>query len=162
MDLPLEKRFKMMAQILRATHFEWRRAALAFCPDADPKELVMKFWEEVGHDTAAAYLKQLDPAKPLPKQMAENTVFSSLCMGEDARVVEGTDERECFVRHDGCPWYDWHQRLGLLEEDQAGCDQWFRTFTADINEKLGAAIKWETQKCLAAGDDHCLRRFWVE
>lgn len=162
MELTLEKKYKMMSQILRATHFEWRRAALAFCPEADPKELVMKFWEEVGHDTAAAYLKQIDPGKPLPRQMAENTVFSSLCMGEEARVVEGKDEKESFVRHDGCPWYDWHKRLGLLAEDQAGCDHWFRTFTADINAKLGAAINWETRKCLAAGDDQCLRRFWVE
>ncbi len=162
MDMPLEKKFKMMSNILRATHFEWRRAALASCPDADPKELVMKFWEEVGHDTAAAYLKQIDPSKPLPRQLAQNTVFSSLCMDEDAKIVEGKDDQESYVHHDGCPWYDWHKRLDLLEEDQAGCDHWFRTFTKDINEKLGTDVKWETQKCLAGGDDICLRRFWVE
>ncbi|MEW5920821.1 MAG: L-2-amino-thiazoline-4-carboxylic acid hydrolase [Bacillota bacterium] len=162
MDMPIEKKFKMQSAILRATHFEWRRAALSFCPDANPMDLVMKFWEEVGHDTADAYLKQIDPSKPLPKQLAQNTVFSSICMGEDAKVVDGKDEKESFVRHDGCPWYDWHKMLGLLEEDQPGCDHWFRTFVKDINAKLGTDVKWETQKCLAAGDEICLRRFWVD
>lgn len=161
-DMPVDKKFKILCQIMRASHFEWRRAALAAAPNMAPVDLVMKFWEEVGHDTADAYLKQIDPSKPLPKQLASCTEFSSVSMGEDAKVVEGKDDSEAFLRHDGCPWYDWHKKLDLLSEDQPGCDRWFQVIVEDVNKKLGTNVKFETLKSLPAGDECCLRRFWVE
>lgn len=162
MDMSADKKSKVMSNIWRASHFEWRRAAQLCFPYADPKELVLKYWEEVGRDTATAYLKQLDLSKPLPAQLAENAVFSSVCIGAAARVVAGQDEHESFVQHDACPWYEWYQRMDLLEEDRVGCDQWFRFFVQGINEKLGTSLKFETLKTLPDGDDCCLRRFWVE
>ena len=46
------KKLEVLARIMRASHFQWRRAALASCPGLDPLELVNRYWEEVGKDTA--------------------------------------------------------------------------------------------------------------
>ncbi|MFH1319172.1 MAG: L-2-amino-thiazoline-4-carboxylic acid hydrolase [Bacteroidota bacterium] len=162
MDIPVEKKFKILCQITRASHFAWRQAAVESCPSVNPVDIVNKMWEITGHETSKAYLKRLEPDKPLPKQVADSIAWSSVTMGEDAKVVEGADEKEVFLRHDGCPWYDWHQRLGLLEEDRPGCDKWFETAVDDINKELGTNVKIETQKSLPDGDDCCLRKIWVE
>jgi hypothetical protein len=162
MDIPLEKKYNMLSQIQRASHFEWLRAAKELCPDVSELELVLKFWEIVGHDTAENYLKHLDPEKPLPEQIAKNFVFSSQSMGEDAEFVEGKDEKEAFAQHVGCPWFEWHQRLDKLDQDQAGCDMWLKTFIDDLNKVLGSNVKWETVKSIPNGDEICLRRFWVD
>ncbi len=82
-------------------------------------------------------------------------------MGEDAVVEQGEGD-EAFVRHGDCPWYHWHKRLGILSEDQPGCDTWFFTAVAEINKGLGTNIKIETKCSLPEGGDHCLRRIWVE
>ena len=162
MDIPVEKKFNILCQITRASHFAWRQAAVEMCPSVKTLDIVNKMWEITGHETAKAYLKRLDKDKPLPKQIADSIAWSSITMGEDAKVLEGTNENEAFVRHDGCPWYEWHKRLGLLEEDRPGCDMWFETAIKDINEKLGTNVKIETQKSLPDGDDCCLRRIWTE
>ena len=39
MDIPIEKRFKVLCEIVRAQHFAWREAALAMAPGLDPKAL---------------------------------------------------------------------------------------------------------------------------
>ena len=153
----------MMSQILRMSHFEWLKTAMHFAREGTSElAVVKKYWEIVGQDTAPGYLKHIDPAQPLPRQIAENYVFSSLSMGEDAVVVEGRDDRESFAQHNGCPWHDWHRRLGKLEQDLPGCDAWLEAFVTDINEALGSNVKWETVKSLPGGDHICLRRFWVE
>jgi hypothetical protein len=77
MEIPLEKKYNVLSQIQRASHFEWLRAAKELCPDVSELDLVLKYWEIVGHDTAKNYLKHLDPEKPLPEQVAKNYVFSS-------------------------------------------------------------------------------------
>ena len=161
MDVPIETRFKVLCEIVRAQHFAWREAALALAPDLDPKELGNKMWEITGVQTAKAYLKRLDPGKPLAKQVAQSIAWSSLCMGEDATVENGEGD-EAFLRHADCPWYHWHKRLGVLEEDQPGCDTWFFTTVAEINKTLGTNVKIETQRSLPEGGDCCLRRVWVE
>lgn len=162
MEIQLEKKFNMLSQIQRASHFEWLRAAKELCPSVSELDLVLKFWEIVGHDTAKSYLRHLDPEKPLPEQIARNFVFSSQSMGEDAEFIEGEDEKEAFAQHTGCPWFEWHQRLDKLDQDQPGCDKWLETFIEDINKELGSNIKWETVKSIPNGNDVCLRRFWVE
>jgi hypothetical protein len=160
-DIPMEKRFKMLVQICRACHFEMRQAALELCPDMDPMEFVKRYWTIVGHDTSPGYIKNIDPSKPLPKQLANNFAFSAQVMGETSYVVEGKDDSEAFVKTDACPYYDWHKRYNALEEDQPGCDAWIDAFVDDINKALGTNLKWETLKSLPAGDGQCLRRFYV-
>ncbi|MFQ6015253.1 MAG: hypothetical protein ACE5NP_07410 [Anaerolineae bacterium] len=163
MEIPLEKRYDILNQIVRASHFEWLAAAKALAGEGVSElDLVLEYWEIVGHDTARSYLKRLNPNQPLPRQIAENFAFSSLCMGEDVVVVEGEDDQEAFVQHNGCPWYEWHMRQGKLEQDQPGCDKWVEVFMADINKELSSDVKWQTLKSLPNGDDVCLRRFWVE
>lgn len=161
MDIPIEQRFKVLCEIVRAQHFAWREAALALAPDLDPEELGNKMWEITGVQTGRAYLKRLDPKKPLAHQVAQSIAWSSVCMGEDATVELGKGD-EAFVRHSDCPWFRWHKRLDILNEDQPGCDTWFQTAVAEINKTLGTNIKIETKCSLPEGDDCCLRRIWVE
>jgi hypothetical protein len=162
-DIPIEKKFNMLSQIQRMSHFEWLQAAMHFAkPGTTELELVKKFWEIVGHDTSKGYIKHMDTKKPLPRQIAENFVFSSRSMGEDAVLVEGENDKESFAQHNGCPWFDWHKRLNKLDQDQPGCDMWLEAFMDDINKKFGTKVKWATTKSIPKGDKICLRRFWVE
>jgi len=162
-DMPIEKKFHVLSQIQRASHFEWLKAAMHFAREGTTElDVVKKYWEIVGHDTSPSYIKHMDPDQPMPRQIAKSFVFSSVSMGEDAVLVEGKDDKESFAEHRGCPWYAWHKRLGKLEQDQPGCDMWVESFLSDINEKFGTNIKWEMLKSLPAGDDVCLRRFWIE
>jgi len=161
-DIPVEKKFNILCEITRAQHFAWHEAVAQLCPDVDTAEVTDKMWEVTGHQTAKAYLRRLDPNKPLAPQVASSIVWSSQCMGEDAalEITEGADE--AFVRHSDCPWFHWHKRLDLLSEDRPGCDLWFSTAVSDINEALGTKLRMETQQALPDGDACCLRRFWVE
>lgn len=162
MEIPIEKKFKILSQIHRSSHFEWIQAIKEICTDVDEYDLVLKYWEKVAEATARNYLQHLDISKPLPKQVAENFVFSSICMGEDAELVEGKDENECFARHNDCPWYHWHKGLGKMKFDQEGCDMWLKSLIKIVNDKLGTKIKAATLKSLPNGDEICLRRFWVD
>lgn len=159
-EFPLEKRFAALCEITRAQHFAWREAALTLAPHLDPVELTNKMWEITGIQTAKAYLKRLDPDKPLAMQFARSIAWSSACMGEEVVVEEGTGD-EAFVRHLHCPWHEWHKRMDLVSEDQPGCDTWFQTAVAEINKALGANLAVETKCSLPAGADCCLRRIWV-
>ncbi len=162
-DIPIEKKFKVLTEITRAQHFAWHKAVEKLCPDVDVAKVTDKMWEITGHQTAKAYLKRLDRDKPLGEQIAASIVWSSRCMGEDAKVEKSESGKdEAFVRHDDCPWFHWHKRLDLLAEDQPGCDLWFQTTIDDINKELGTKIRMETTESLPTGGSCCLRRFWVE
>ena len=160
-EIPLEKKFNILCGIARAQHFAWREACRQLCPEIDTSEFTKKMWEVSAHDTGKAYVKMMNPNESIPKQIAESIVKSSITMGEDAKIIKGEGE-EYFVRHDSCPWFDWHKRLGLLDEDRPGCDIWYFKTVEYINEKLGTIVKIETTKALPDGDDCCLRRIWVE
>jgi len=157
---PLETRFAVLCEIVRAQHFAWREAVRQTCPDVDPAEVANRMWALTGDDTAAAYVKHIDPDAPLALEAARSVAFSSRCMGEDASVEEGA-EGEALVRHADCPWFHWHKRLGLLAEDRPGCDLWFERAAAGLAESLDVPLRVETLASLPDGDDCCLRRFWV-
>ena len=161
-NTPLDTRFKVLCEITRAQHFAWRQAVAETCPDVDPEKVVDRMWIITGHETARAYLRRIDPSKPLPRQIAESMVWSSECMGEDAVIEEGKSDQEAFVVHRHCPWFLWHKRLDLLKEDQPGCDAWFETTLMDINRSLKTNIKIETLHSLPEGAEECRRRIWVE
>ena len=162
MDMPADKKFKVLCEITRASHFEWLRAVSKLAPELDLDKLVRQYWHEVGLDTAKAYLPHLDKDKPLPEQVARSFAFSSTCMGEDCQVKPGKDDKEFFAEHHGCPWFDWHKREDKLEQDRMGCDAWLGAVVEGVNESLGTSLKCETLKSLPDGDEVCLRRFWVE
>ena len=159
-DAPLETRFAVLCEIVRAQHFAWREAVAQLCPDVDPADVGDRMWALTGRGTAAAYLKHIDPSRPEALQVAESVAFSSRCMGEDASVEAG-EEGEAFVRHADCPWFHWHLKKGLLAEDRPGCDRWFQETTAGLAEALGIPLEVETLATLPDGDDSCLRRFSV-
>lgn len=159
--MELEKKFEILSQINRASHFEWRRAALSMIPDADPKELIRRYWAEVGKDTARFYLSRMDKSGDIAKQMAELFVASSDSMGETASVDGQSEKGGWMAHHEACPWFDWHRREGLLDEDQFGCDCWLQTVIDEINAAIpDAGLKFETTESLPAGASRCTRRFW--
>jgi len=155
------KRFEILSNIMRASHFEWRRAILKQFPDQDPVEMVKKYWEEVGKDTAGFYVRKIDPSGDIPRQVAALIVSSSVAMGEDAVLAENSDGCAT-VLHRDCPWYHWHKREGILEEDLAGCDHWLRTVINEINKTLGVNLRFETTESLPGGGKRCVRRIWEE
>ena len=159
-DTMLETRFAVLCEIVRAQHFAWREAVRQVCPEVDPADVADRMWALTGRDTADAYLKHIDPDKPLAMEVARNVAFSSRCMGEEASVEAGS-EGDAFVRHADCPWFHWHKRLGLLDEDRAGCDRWFEETTAGLGKAFGVALEVKTLASLPDGDDCCLRRFRV-
>ena len=112
-NLPAEKRFAILCEIVRAQHFAWREAVAELCPDVAADDVATRMWQLTGVTTGQAYANHVDPEAPLPLQAARSVVFSSQCMGEDAAAEEGAAATEAFVRHDDCPWFHWHQRKGL-------------------------------------------------
>jgi hypothetical protein len=161
-DVPIEKKFEILVEITRASHFAWREAVLRRCPEVDAREVVNEMWEITGVQTAESYVKHLDSSRSLPEQIAASIVWSSRCMGEDARLEEGERPGEYLVKHAGCPWHRWHEKLGLLAEDRPGCDRWFDATIRTVNSKLGTKLRFETLSALPDGGDCCLRRIWEE
>jgi len=161
-EIPVDKKFAVLVEISRASHFAWREAALRCSPGLDPQKLVNTMWEITGEQTGEAYLKHLDPSTALPEQVAASIVWSSQCMGETARMETGKEPGEVFVKHEDCPWHAWHEKRGILAEDRPGCDQWLGATLRTINEKLGVKLRFETLSALPDGDDCCLRRIWQE
>ena len=158
----VEAKFAALCQIARAQHFAWREAVEELCPGVDPAAVVRRMWEITGRQTARAYLKRLDRASPLAPQVASSIAWSSQCMGEEAQVELSADAEEAFVRHQACPWFEWHRREGLLAEDRPGCDLWFATTVEEINRALGTDLRVETVTSLPDGGASCLRRLWVD
>lgn len=158
MNFTTEQKFNVLCQITRASHFEWRQAIMDMFPDENIMELVLKYWEIVGHDTAKAYLKKIDKDQPIAPQIAKMIVNSSLAMGESAEMSEEYNGNIQLI-HSACPWYDWHQKHNALNEDQPGCDRWFQTIVNDINHELGSQVEVKTTSSLPAGDRNCLRIF---
>jgi hypothetical protein len=161
-EIPVDKKFAVLCDIARAQHFAWHEAVRQMCPGVDTAKVTDRMWEVTGHETAKAYLKRMDKAKPLAPQMAASIVWSSQCMGEAATMEATAGKDEAFVRHADCPWYHWHKRLNLLHEDRPGCDVWFQTAVEDINKALGTKLRMETVEALPEGGKCCLRRFWAE
>ena len=160
--MDIEKKYAVLATIMRASHFQWRRAALAFNPNIDPARLVNRYWEEVGKDTAQYYVRQIDPAGDVAEQFTALFVSSSVVMGEDAEVIDKSAEGRAQMRHNSCPWYDWHQREGLLAEDLVGCNHFLQVVVDDVNAALGTSLRFETVESLPEGGSCCLRQFWEE
>ena len=156
----IEKRFNVLCQITRAQHFAWRDAIAEVVDPQSIPALVDRMWEITGQQTGAAYVKRLDLSRPLAPQIGESFVWSSKCMGETATLEEAGEE--CFVRHDACPWFDWHKRRDLLAEDRPGCDAWFRSTVDCINEQTGRRLRVQTLETLPDGGSCCRRRLWED
>ncbi len=161
-ELTVDKKFRVLSDISRAQHFAWHGAVRSLFPEAEVMQATLRMWEITGEQTARAYLKRLDSAAPVAKQLADSIVWSSQCMGEDAHYQAGDTPSEAYVRHDGCPWFGWHERMGLLHEDRAGCDMWFSSMVKTINRELGSSLQCETLETLPDGCSSCLRRLWTD
>jgi hypothetical protein len=158
---PLEERFAVLCRITRAQHFAWRQALRELHPGLDVGALVDRMWKITGEATGSAYARRMDTGVPVAAQVAESVAWSSQCMGEDASVESGVDDREAFVRHHACPWFHWHRKQNLLDEDRRGCDAWFAATVETIGRELALDLRFETLSALPSGDPCCLRRFWI-
>ncbi len=161
-ETTISKRFAVLSEITRAQHFAWREAVAELVPELDPRDVVLRMWELTGRDTAKAFVKRIDRKLPLAPQIGAQIVRSSACMGEDAELVVADDGDEALVHHDVCPWLRWHERNGLREECQPGCDRWFASTLDAINESTGAKLAFETLQSMPAGAERCTRRMWVQ
>jgi hypothetical protein len=162
LNIPVEKKFAILVEINRASHFAWREAVLKCCPDVDPQQVVNEMWHITGVETAEAYLKRLDPSRNLAEQLAECIVWSSQCMGEQAHAETGERPGEHYVQHDQCPWHRWHDKKGLLAEDRPGCDRWFEAMIKTVNDRLGSRLRFKTVSALPESGDCCLRVIWEQ
>jgi len=162
-ELPVDKKFRVLCDITRAQHFAWREAVKRDSGTDAAESAVLGMWRRVGEQTGASYAKRIDRSKSLSLQVAQSVEWSSQCMGETASAepVEGKKD-EALLRHTGCPWHGWHEREGLLAEDQPGCDAWLQATVAAVNESLGTKLRCETLESLPAGGSCCLRRLWTE
>lgn len=160
-SIPIERKFAVLSDITRAQHFAWREAVAELCPDVDVRDVVLKMWDITGVATARSYEKRIDRTLPLAPQVAEHIAWSSRCMGEDATALVLADGVG-MVQHSACPWHRWHQRCGLEDEDQPGCDRWFSSTLNALNEALAVRLRFETLESLPNGDDQCSRRIWLE
>lgn len=162
-ELPVDKKFRVLCDITRAQHFAWREAVKREGGEVAARKAVLEMWRCTGEQTGQSYAKRIDKTKPLALQVAQSVEWSSQCMGEtaSAEAVSGR-ENEALLRHTGCPWHGWHERLGLLEEDQPGCDAWLQTTVQAVNDALGTKLRCETLDSLPAGGSCCLRRLWTE
>ena len=125
-----------------------------------PMKVTLEMWRVTGDQTGAAYVRKIDRKLPIAPQIASSICWSSECMGEDATMERGANEREAFVVHRACPWQRWHERNDLVKEDRPGCDEWFRATIATVNEALGTNVKFETIEALPDGGATCRRRIW--
>lgn len=159
-EIPADKRFSVLCDITRAQHFAWREAVVRTCAAIDARDVMLEMWRITGEQTGRSYAARLDADRPLPAQIAAAIAWSSQCMGEDAKAEAGSSDAEAFVRHRECPWKAWHERCGLLDEDQPGCDQWFASTLETVNRAAGGSLRFETLETLPSGGQSCLRRIW--
>ncbi len=151
-----EKDLKAMWNICRDFYFKWREAVRDEFGEDSAKKLVEKFWEKVGQGTAKLYL-EYDVARPGDlKSIARAIQISSQIMGENVEIEEC--EEGVIVRHTHCPWWDWYKRMNLEDEDQLGCDIWFRTTVRNIDPKADVF----TTKSFSKGHDVCERLIYFK
>ena len=151
----VERDLKAMWNICRDFYFKWRETVRDEFGEEKARELTEKFWEKVGEGTAILYKEHgINPDSLM--DIAKAIARSSEIMGEKVELEE--KDGEVIVRHVKCPWWDWAQRLGLEEEDQAGCDVWFKVTV----EKLNPRADVETLKSFAMGHGMCERRIYLK
>ncbi|MCL5958842.1 MAG: L-2-amino-thiazoline-4-carboxylic acid hydrolase [Chloroflexi bacterium] len=120
------------------------------------EKFIRRFWELTGEDTARMYI-ELGKLQPEDLSgLVRSVARSSEIMGEDAEArVEGD---RAYLIHHHCPWPENYRRFSLPETCQGGCDTWFQTIAA----RLSPRIRVKTTKAIPAGDDACVREFWIE
>ena len=157
-----EESLSLLWNILRAHYFAWRDAAVALCPDVDRHDLVQVMWSRAGCETADAIVEALDRSRPLTNQVAAALALTSRALGEAAITSDTQGREQAWIASRSCPWLAWHERRGLEDEDRLGCDAWFASTVARLNELLGTRLEVETEACRPDGDAECRRRIFVE
>jgi len=149
----VERDWRTMILIAHDFFHCWRNLVRGKYGDSAAEELTLKFWEEIGKNTAQQYIikGRIDPEDV--EQVVNAVARSSGIMGETVRVEKDGDA--FLLIHDACPWIDSYVRAGSAGQCQKGCDRWFAATLSQLSPRLMV----KTLSCLAAGDAQCLRRF---
>lgn len=152
-DQNIERDWKTMIKISHDFFHCWRKAVLEKYGEKEAEQLVLRFWELVGDNTAKSYLKaKIDTNDP--KKVALAAARSSQIMGENVHVEE---KGEAYLLvHDDCPWIGSYRAAGAPGKCQPGCDRWFEATVSALSPNLGL----ENQSSLANGAEKCVRRFF--
>lgn len=154
--MSFEKRWKELLYICHNFYFTWRNTVVEQLGQKETIDIVLKFWEKIGKDTANAYLKRgrVDVDKPVT--IAKAIKRSCEIMGEVVELVK-RNENDVVVRHIYCPWWPSHKRLKLERECQLICDKWFQCVVKTLNSQM----KIVTLKSIPRGNSCCERCIWL-
>ncbi|OPZ79207.1 MAG: hypothetical protein BWY79_00512 [Actinobacteria bacterium ADurb.Bin444] len=149
----------------RRFFYLWRQTALQLLGDeADPMEVALKAWENIGIDTAKSYFPRTNLSKPNWLQaIASNFVATWMMRGAKIRMEKGANDNEILLIWDRCPFPTTAKQYGAsMEEDVQGCDKGLQTTVEQLALFTNKKLKIETLKAIPRGEGACVRRLWVE
>lgn len=147
-----ERDWQSMQRICHDFFHGWRRVVADHYGEAAARQLEVEFYGRIGLGTGAMYLQRGGSPDDLEK-VVSTLVRASEVMGETAHLERDGDD--VLLVHTACPWQDSFRASGIVDQCQAGCDNWFGTTAASISPR----IKVVTESALPAGDRSCTRRF---
>ena len=147
-DVTLEQKYQALCNIMRAQHHAWREAVKQRCPHTPVTDVLKTMWEIAGEEAGEAFYRGIDKSQPIPPQVAEAIKTSWEVMGQHPGVECTESGEEAHVTQVGCPWFAWHVKHDLVEEDRVGCDAWFDGVLSRLNARLGTNIAVETCETL--------------
>lgn len=153
--------------VIKSTFYEWRQTALELAgPEANPLDIVLRFWEVAGKDVAGNFLPAMNMAKgeeAFMVNLARALAGTGIANGAVVKVEKGENPNEVFIRWERCPWPTFAKRYGAsMEEDLQGCDQFLRTIVGEVNRFSNTNFKLETLQAIPRGEGVCLRRLYKE
>ena len=153
--------------VVKSTFYEWRQTALELVgANANPLDIVLKFWEIAGKDVAKNFLPALNMRKgedAFMMNLSRALAGTGIANGAVVKVEKGEGLGEVFIRWERCPWPTFAKRYGAsMEEDLLGCDKFLQTIVDEVNLFFNTNLKLETQKAIPRGNGMCLRRLYRE
>ncbi|MDH5696088.1 MAG: hypothetical protein OEZ00_05730 [Dehalococcoidia bacterium] len=153
--------------VIKTTFYEWRQTALELAgPDANPLDIILKFWEIAGKDVGKNFFPALNMLKgeeAFMVSLARALAGTGIANGAVVKVEKGENPNEVFIKWERCPWPTFAKRYGAsMEEDLLGCDKFLQTIVDEVNLFFNTNFKLETQKAIPKGQGVCLRRLYKE
>lgn len=147
-----ERYWRQMVRIAHDFFHTWRQVVAARLGEETARELELAFWEQVGLNTAQAYLANKAAVSEDMETIIQALAKSSRIMGEEVRVErEGED---WLLVHEACPWPASYRRFHQHENCRPGCDHWFKTTVARLNP----CLEVHTEASIPDGHGRCVRR----
>lgn len=149
----------------RRFFYLWRQTALQLLGDkADPMDVALKAWENIGLDTAKSYFPRIDLSRPNWLQaIAGSFVGTWMMRGAQIHMEKGASDNEVLLVWERCPFPTTAKQYGAsMAEDLAGCDKGLQTTVEQLALFTNRKLRIETLKAIPKGQGTCVRRLWVE